>query len=352
MEIFRFYPRRVLMYLESIMPDQLRFKLTGRLRFRLHAIVLLIWSGVFVALRRILRGPLVPTWSLQFEVSTYFQKGIYRTVYRLPDIKDGREMVDTLTVESQSLEKVRIEPVSSPVRGTWFRPDSQKTEQVILYCHSAYAFYAKAEQGFIADVAVITGLPVFVFDYRLTPEKPFPAQLEDALASYDWLLKCGFQGRDIIVMGTSAGGNLCLSLLIKLKDSRRPLPKMAVCVCPWTDVGNSGESVDKNERFDTLDRSMIEPGAKWLIGEDSPLNPQISPIHADLRGLPPIYIQAGGKEIFIDMIRDFYERAQAHDVEIKLEAWESMNHVFQAYGDQLPEAREAMQRIAAIVHQD
>ena len=261
-------------------------------------------------------------------------------------------MVDALVVQMPSLDEVSIEPVSSPVKGAWFRPQSHKTERVILYCHSAYAFYAAAEQGFVADVAVITGLPVFAFDYRLTPENPFPAQLEDAFASFNWMIERGIQERDIIVMGTSAGGNLCLSLLLKLRDSRRPLPKMAVCVCPWTDVGNSGDSIDKNERFDTLDRSMLEQGARWLIGEDSSLNPQISPLHADLRGLPPIYLQAGGREIFIDMIRAFYKRAQAQDVEIELEVWESMNHVFQAYRDQLPEAREAMQRIAAIVHQD
>lgn len=330
----------------------MRFTLSGRLRFRFQAVLILLWSGVYVILRRILRGPLLPSWSLLFEASSHFQKAIYRAVYRFPDVKDGRELVDTLVVQAPSLEKVRIEPVNSPVRGAWFHPESFKTERVILYCHGAYAFYARAERGFIADVAVATELPVFAIDYRLTPENPFPAQLEDAVASYDWLLELGYRGTDIIVMGTSAGGNLCLSLIQELRDTKRPLPRLAVGVSPWTDVGNSGESIDKNERFDILDRSMIEPGASWLIGEDSLQNPQISPIHADLRGLPPIYLQAGGREIFIDMIRTFYERAQAQGVDIVLEVWESMNHVFQAYGDQLPEAREAMQRIATIVHQE
>jgi acetyl esterase/lipase len=246
---------------------------------------------------------------------------------------------------------VRIEPVPSPVKGAWVHPNSSNKECVILYCHSAYAFYARAEQGFIADVAVVTELPVFVFDYRLTPENPFPAQLEDALTSYDWLLELGYAGVDIIAMGTSAGGNLCLSLIQELRDTNRPLPKLAVCFSPWTDIGNSGESIDKNEPFDILDRSMIEPGARWLIGEASPQNPKISPPYADLRGLPPIYLQAGGHEIFIDMIRDYYERAKVQGVDIKLDVWESMNHVFQAYGDQLLEAREAMQRMATIIRQ-
>ncbi len=328
----------------------MRTKLSGRLRFRIQVVLIVIWSGLYVTLCRILRGPLLPSWNLLFEASTHYQKAIYRAVYRFPDIRDGRELVNALVVQVPSLEKVQIEPVSSPIKGAWFRPESLRTERVILYCHGAYAFYAQAEQGFVADVAVATGLPVFAVDYRLTPEHPFPAQLEDAVASYDWLLKLGYRGTDITVMGTSAGGNLCLSLIQQLRDTKHPLPKLAVGVSPWTDLGNSGESIDRNESFDILDRDMIELGASWLIGKDSPENPQISPLHADLRWLPPIYLQAGGREIFIDMIRSFYERARAQGVNIELEVWESMNHVFQAYGDLLPEAREAMQRIAAVIH--
>jgi acetyl esterase/lipase len=333
------------------MPDQVRFKLSGGLRLRFQAIFILMWSGLYVALRRILKGPLLPSWGLVFEASSHFQKGIYRAVYRYPDVRDGRELLDALVVEVPALEKVRIEPVSSPIRGAWFRPESMKSDRVILYCHGAYAFYARAEQGFVAELAVATGLPVFAIDYRLTPENPFPAQLIDAVASYDWLLKLGYRETDMIVMGTSAGGNLCLSLLLELRDSKRPLPRLAVCISPWTDVGNSGESIVTNESFDILDRSMIELGAKWLIGKESPQNPRISPIQADLRSLPPIYLQAGGREIFIDMIRSFHEKAEAQGVDIELDVWDSMNHVFQAYGDRLPEAKEAMQRIATIALQ-
>ncbi len=333
------------------MPDRMRVKLLGGLRLRFQAVLTLVWSGLYVTLRRVLRGPLLPSWSLVFEASTHYQKAIYQAVYRYPDIRDGRKLLDALIVEMPSLEKVRIEPLRSPIRGAWFRPEFLKSDRVILYCHGAYAFYARAEQGLIADLVVATGLPVLVIDYRLTPENPFPAQLTDAVASYDGLLALGYREMDIIVMGTSAGGNLCLSLLLELRDSKRPLPRLAVCLSPWTDVSNSGESIDKNERFDILDRSMIELGAKWLIGGNSPQDPRISPIYADLHSLPPIYLQAGGREIFIDMIRAFHEKAEAQGVDIELDVWESMNHVFQAYGDRLPEAKEAMQRIASIALQ-
>jgi monoterpene epsilon-lactone hydrolase len=330
----------------------MHLKLAGRMRFRILVVLILIWSGLYVTIHRMIRGPLLPTWSLLFEASSHFQKTLYKSVYRFQDIKDGRELTDALEVQVPSLEKVRVEPIRNPVKGDWFHPDSPNAKSIILYFHGGYAFYAKAELGIIADLAVITGLSAFALDYRLTPEYPYPAQLEDALAAYDWLLEIGHQGQDIVVAGASAGGNLCLSLLQELRDSHRPLPKLAVAISPWTDIGNSGESVDGNERFDILNRSMVEQGASWLVGMDSPLNPKISPLHADLHGLPPIYLQAGGKEIFIDMIRAYYDMAQAQGVDIKLEVWESMNHVFQAYGGLLPEAEAALQRIAAVVCQE
>lgn len=333
------------------MPDQAHLRLSGGLRFKLRAVLTLVWSGLYVTLRRVLRGPLLPSWDLVFEASSHFQKAIFRAVYRYPDVRDGRALIDALILEGPSLEKVKIEPVRSPVRGSWIRPQTLKSDRVILYCHGAYAFFARAEQGLIADLAVVTELPIFVIDYRLTPENPFPAQLIDAIASYEWLLGLDYREEDIIVMGTSAGGNLCLSLLLELRDSKRPLPRLAMCICPWTDLSNSGESIDKNERFDILDRSMIEKGAQWFIGDDSPQNPKISPIRADLRSLPPIYLQAGGREILIDMIRSFHENAEAQGVDIELDIWESMNHVFQAYGNRLSEAEEALQRIAMIALQ-
>lgn len=333
------------------MLDLKRFKLSGRIRIKIQVILIMAWSGLYVATRRLLRGPRLPSWDLQFEASTHYQKALFRAAYRFTDIKDGRELVDALVLQGPALDKVRLEPVTSPVRGDWYRPETLKSERVILYCHGAYAFYAGSEKVFVAELAVTTGLSIFALDYRLTPEYPFPAQLEDAHACYDWLLECGHETKDIIVMGTSAGGNLCLTLMQRLRDSKRALPLLAVALSPWTDISNSGESIDKNEPYDTLDRSMIEKGARWFTGEHNPQDAMISPLYADLRGLPPIYLQAGERESFIDMIRDYYDRGKAQGADITLEVWEGMNHVFQGYGDLVPESKEAMGRIATIVHQ-
>ncbi len=333
------------------MPESMRFKLSGRFRIKLQVLSIFIWSSLYVFTRRLLRGPLLPSWSLLFEASTFYQKALFRAAYRFQDIKDGRELVDALVLQGPALDKVRLEPVTSPVKGDWYRPEAPKSNRVILYCHGAYAFYAGSEKVFVAELAVTTGLPIFAFDYRLTPEHPFPAQLEDALACYDWLLECGHEAKDIIVMGTSAGGNLCLALMQKFRDSKRALPVLAVALCPWTDISNSGESIDRNEPYDTLDRGMIEKGARWFAGEQDPQDPMISPLYADLRGLPPIYIQAGERECFVDMIRACYERAKTQGADITLEVWEGMNHVFQGYGELVPESKEAMGRIATIVHE-
>lgn len=327
---------------------QMRF--SGRIGFRIRCIATLLWSGVYVAIRRLFRGPLLPSWSLLFEASTRYQKAIYKAVYDRPYIEEGRELIDALVVQVPSLEKVRMEQVDSPIAGTWVRPEASPREGVILYLHGAYAFFAAADKGFTADIAVETGLNVFALDYRLTPEHPFPAQLEDALGAYDWLVESGYQPKDITLMGTSAGGNLCLSLSLKIRDSGRPAPKLVVCLSPWTDIGNSGQSIDSNEPFDTIDRSMLEIGARWFLGEGRPTDPQISPINADLRGLPLMYLQAGRREIFFDMIHAFYEKAKSQGASIELDVWESMNHVFQGYGDQLPEAVEAMGRLAEVIN--
>ncbi len=327
----------------------MRLKLSGPLRYRLQIILILIRSAVTVILRRTLRGPLVPGWDLQFEASSHFQKALYKAVYRYQDIHDGRRLLDALGVGTPSLDKVAIETLSSPISGEWVRPVSFMKDRVILFCHGGYAFYARAERALAADLSLAAGIPVFSLDYRLTPEHPFPAQLQDAAACYDWLLGLGYQASDIVVLGASAGGNLCLSLLLHLRELNRPLPRLAIALCPWTDIGNSGESIGGNDPYDIIDRGMIEQGASWLLAGQDPRMPLISPIFADLRGLPPVYLQAGGREIFIDMIRAFHACAESQGVDIVLDVWESMNHLFQAYGDQLRESKEALQRIAALV---
>ena len=109
-------------------------------------------------------------------------------------------------------------------------------------------------------------------------------------------------------MGDSAGGNLTLALLLSLRDTQLPMPALGVCICPWTDLGNSGASMTQNETYDWVKKRMAERWAQWFCHGADPRNPVISPIHADLKGLAPIYVQAGSAEILYDMIRTFADR--------------------------------------------
>jgi epsilon-lactone hydrolase len=186
-------------------------------------------------------------------------------------------------------------------------------------------------------------------DYRLTPEHHFPAQLEDALAAYRWLLKRGQDPGRLIVMGDSAGGNLVLAVLQALRDAHEPLPALGVCLSPWTDVESAYESMSTNEAYDWVNRAEVAQFRTWFVGEHSSTDPLVSPIHADLRGRPPLYIQAGCAEILIDMIRDFTSIAHEQGAQVELEVWEQMNHDFQAYGTAMPQSAQALRRLGQVI---
>jgi acetyl esterase/lipase len=271
--------------------------------------------------------------------------------FNMKNIQDGREYLDSLVFYSPALDSVKTETVSQPVKGIWFRPPAAANSKVVLYFHGGgYAYFSKLHLGFIANIAKSTSLPVFAPDYPLIPENPYPAQLEYALLSYQWLQKQGYSPKDIILMGDSAGGNMCIATLLKLRETGAAMPSSAVALCPWTDAGNSGESMTKNEPSDWVEKRMPDEWSKWFLQGRSPKDPLISPLYADLRGLPPIYVQAGGREILFDMIKEFYNRAVSQGANVKLDVWDSMNHDFQAYGDSLPEAKDALNKISLFIH--
>lgn len=133
-----------------------------------------------------------------------------------------------------------------PVKGRWFVPQTALDEYVILYLHGGgYAFSARTHDNLIALVALAAQARTFALDYRLTPEHPFPTQLEDAQAAYHWLLSSGIASQHIVVAGDSAGGNLALAQLLALRDAQQPLPALAVCLCPWTDMESSSKSLKR-----------------------------------------------------------------------------------------------------------
>jgi acetyl esterase/lipase len=317
-----------------------------------RSVLLLMWSMLYVSVRRLLRGPLLPSWTWELEVSTHFLKLQAEASFDIKDIEQGRLYERSLVFHSDAVEQVRITRVETAVLGDWYEADTGTAAVTMLYLHGGgYASYAGAYLNFIALTTLAARSRTFALDYPLIPEHTFPAQLDCAMAAYRWLLETGVEPGRLVVAGDSAGGNLALALLLALRDGGEALPALAICMGPWTDPSNPGDSMTTNARYDWVGKRMADRWSQWFVADDSLDNPLISPVKADLTGLPPIYIQAGGAEILLDMIVEFADRAAQQGAEVTLDVWPEMTHDFQAFGDMVPQSREALERIGEVVRQ-
>jgi acetyl esterase/lipase len=186
--------------------------------------------------------------------------------------------------------------------------------------------------------------------YRLAPENPFPAAVEDAVTGYRWLLRSGVNPAGIVVAGDSAGGGLAVATLVALRDAGDPLPAAAVCLSPWVDLEGSGDSMTSRVAIDPIiDPEGVMEMAKAYLGASDARTPLASPLYADLRGLPPLLIQAGTAEVLLDDSIRLAQRARLAGVGVSLDVWEDMIHVWQIFAVMLPEGREAITRIGDFV---
>ncbi|RPI20951.1 MAG: alpha/beta hydrolase, partial [Actinobacteria bacterium] len=187
-------------------------------------------------------------------------------------------------------------------------------------------------------------------DYRLAPEHPYPAALDDSVAGYDWLLASGIEPGRIVVAGDSAGGNLALALLLQLRDAGTPLPAGAVLLSPVTDLGLRGASHVTRKALDPFfAMADLRPFIASYIGAHDPGEPYLSPLDADLHGLPPLLIHVGDHEVLLDDATRLGERAREAGVEARTVVWPGMMHVFQMQSLLLPEARHANADIGAFI---
>ncbi len=186
-------------------------------------------------------------------------------------------------------------------------------------------------------------------EYRLAPEDPFPAALDDSISAYQWLLAKDIHPNNIFIGGQSAGGGLTMATLLKLKELKLPLPKAAVLISPWVDLTASGKSLKTNYKYEPEIAAPVVPVAANYVGGESLKNPLISPVFADLGGLPPLLIQAGGIEVLLDDSSLLAERAKSAGVQVTLEIYENMTHVFQVFGDSLSESKDAFENIRKFI---
>ena len=243
----------------------------------------------------------------------------------------------------------QVEPVeANGVPAEWVIPDAVGDGRVLLYLHGgAYQIGSPATlRHMIAQLCRVAGARALSVDYRLAPEHPFPAAVDDAVAAYRWLLAAGTDPATIAIAGDSAGGGLALGTLVALRDAGDPMPAAAVLLSPWTDLALTGESLRTREAADLMLKpgSMHETAAIYLSGED-PRHPYASPLYADLRGLPPLLIHVGDAEIILDDSTRVAARAREAGVDVTLEIWDEMPHVFHAWAGLLPESDQAIERI-------
>jgi monoterpene epsilon-lactone hydrolase len=246
------------------------------------------------------------------------------------------------------------EPVDAGgVPGVCVSAGGRERKGVVLYFHGGgYQLGStRTYRGLMTALATAAGCRVLGIYYRLAPEHKFPAPIDDALAAYTWLLDQGITPNNVVLAGDSAGGGLALATMLALRDRKQPMPAAAVLLSPWTDLEATGDSYDNRAAVDPIhSRPVVRAMARAYVGRDGdPRDPMASPVHADLTGLPPLLIQAGDHETVRDDAIRIAERAEGAGVDVTLEVWAGMPHVFQLYAEELPDAAKAIAAIGAFV---
>jgi epsilon-lactone hydrolase len=244
-----------------------------------------------------------------------------------------------------------VEPADADgVPAEWVTAAGVTGERVLLFFHGgAYHLGSPARlRSLVARLSAAASARVLSAGYRLAPEHPFPAAVKDALTAYRWLIAGGTDARQLVISGDSSGGGLALAALAALREAGDPLPGAAVVMSPWTDLALAGESLRTRAAADVmLTPEGAREAADWYLAGQDPRHPHASALCADLRGLPPILIQAGDAEILRDDSARFAVAAQAAGVDVTLEIWPEMPHVWHVFAGLLPEADQAIERIGA-----
>jgi monoterpene epsilon-lactone hydrolase len=245
---------------------------------------------------------------------------------------------------------VKTERVEGAVKGEWVsRRDGSKNNHVVYYLHGGgyISGSAKSCRPITATLARYLRARVFGLDYRLAPEHRFPAGLDDAVAGYRWLLASGIDPESIAVVGDSAGGGMTLALALRIREAGDPLPGCLICLSPWTDMtGNSNSLAENSERDPMFVAEDIERYASVYLGNHLRDDPFVSPLLADLSGLPPMLIQAGQTEVLLDDARNLDAKVRAAGGLSKLHIYNNVPHGWHYGAPFVPETREALREVA------
>ncbi len=272
---------------------------------------------------------------------------------RLADLAERRQRLDGLGAQYPLPADVRVEPVeANGVAAEWTTTPGADPARVILFLHGGgyISGSLRSHRHMIAQAGREAGARTLALNYRLAPEHPFPAALEDAIDGYRFLLSQGFAPQRIVMAGESAGGGLAVAALVRLRDAGAPLPACTWCSSPWVDLEMTGGTMVTKAAVDPLIQKsyLAELAAAYLNGAD-PRTPTASPLHADLRGLPPVLIQVGSAETLLDDAVRLAGVAGAADVRVTLQVWPDMIHAWHLFHSQLAAGRRALAEVGACV---
>lgn len=292
----------------------------------------------------------------------------YRTLFKFqiwrrsggppPTVQQARAFLDNAGERVKPAAGVNIEPTSvpngaNPINGEWYKPDHAAEGGAILYLHGGgyRTGSCKSHRGFVTHIAQAANLNTLLPEYRLAPENPFPAALDDARAAYNSLLAAGERPDQIAIVGDSAGGGLTLALLLSLRDENQPLPACAAVISPWTDLAGTGESMRTQAKKDPwLDPAGVHRVAKQYYGEASPTDPYVSPLYGRYTHIPPLLIQVGTHEILLDDATRLAHQAQTDGADVTLRVYRGMWHVWHAFiGRNIPECAQAITEIGDFI---
>jgi acetyl esterase/lipase len=222
-------------------------------------------------------------------------------------------------------------------------------KRAILYVHGGgfYSGSLDTHRASAASFAKAASADVLLIDYRLTPEYPYPAQIDDTLTAYLWLLDAGYENSNIVVLGDSAGGNLAIEAMLRQIRLRGPTPAAVIAISPITDLAATGASIEANAANDPFGNALqIEAARKAYLGDRLPMDPKVSPLYADMKGFPPLLMQVGSREISLDDTLRLADRAREAGVDVTTEVLPGMVHQWQLFPFWLDDARKSNQRAA------
>ena len=269
---------------------------------------------------------------------------------KMAEAKDINAM-RAIMIEAQAPAGVTCTPVEAGgVSAEWSVADGADQDKVILYVHGGGYVMGSAgsHRDMTGRLSQAAGARVLSLNYRLAPEHPFPAPVDDSVAAYRWLLGQGIQASNIAIAGDSAGGGLALAALIAIRDAGEPVPAAGIGISPWVDMEGTGESMTTRAAVDpVVQKEGLLGMAKLYLGDADSKNPLAAPLHANLAGLPPLLIQVGDSETLLDDATRITERARKADVDVTLKIWDEMPHVWHLFAPILPEGQQAIEEIGA-----